>query len=310
MAILVTGASGFIGSFLIKQLLEKGHLVYGLSRHPPEPADNLIPLVGDITQPNLGLVEMEPLKDITTIYHLAGIHTLRQEDKDGSIWKTNVEGTRNVLKFCLKHDIPKLFFTSTAYAWPVNPYGRSKIENEIDIKAFAEQFGLKTVTFRPSVVLGTAENPYPGHFSRLTSVIIQIHHRAELIRRKIEGSLRLPVIEPVFRIKGNPEGKLNLIQINQVAWGIANIEESGTFWLTHPSPPTLKKLTEWIGEFIMVDLRVEPEFKPTPLEATFQKLAAPFSPYLQGDNFPTNLPLSPPITRELIQDTVKQTVLD
>ncbi|GAH94245.1 unnamed protein product, partial [marine sediment metagenome] len=127
MAILVTGGSGFIGTALTQKLLGKGHRVYSVSRHPPEPADNLIPLVGDITQPNLGLAEMKPLKDITIVYHLAGIHSLRQADKDSSIWKTNVEGTKSVLEFCLKHDIPKLFFTSTAYAWTVNPYGRSKI---------------------------------------------------------------------------------------------------------------------------------------------------------------------------------------
>ncbi|GAI55045.1 unnamed protein product, partial [marine sediment metagenome] len=55
MAILVTGASGFIGSILTKRLLEGGHRVYALSRHPPSAAGNLISLVGDITEPNLGL---------------------------------------------------------------------------------------------------------------------------------------------------------------------------------------------------------------------------------------------------------------
>ena len=310
MAILVTGASGFIGSFLIKQLLEKGQRVYGLSRHPPEPADNLIPLVGDITQPNLGLIEMEPLKDITTIYHLAGIHTLRQEDKDGSIWKTNVEGTRNVLEFCLKHNIRKLIFTSTAYTWPVNPYGLSKIENEGAITEFAKEHNLEVTILKPSIVMGTAEHPYPGHFSRFISAVIQTHRRAELIRRKIEGSLRLPVIEPLFRIRGNPEGKLNLIQIDQVARGIANIKEAGTFWLTHPDPPTLQQLADWIGELIMVRMKFKPEFKPTPIEAAFQKMTAAFTPYLQGDNFPSNLQLSPPISKSFIQETAKRIVLD
>lgn len=310
MAVLVTGASGFVGQALIPKLLATGHKVYGLSRHPPAAAERLIPIVGDITEPNLGLIEMKALKDITTIYHLAGIHTLRQEDKDGSIWKTNVDGTRNVLEFCLKHDIPRLYFTSTAYTWTVNPYGRSKIQNEEDIAAFAEKHGLKVTIFKPSVVLGTPENPYPGHFSRFVSSLIQIHQRAELIRRKVEGSLRLPVIEPVFRIKGKPRGKLNLIQIDQVAWGLSNIKESGTFWLTNPSPPTLKQLVEWVGKFIMLNLQIEPEFKPTPIEAAFQKMASAFSPYLEGDNFPSNLQLSPPITKSFIQDIIKSTIID
>jgi len=308
MAILVTGASGFVGSALIPLLIEKGHCVLGLSRHPPIGSRDLIPIIGDVTKPGFGLCQVP--KDITAIYHLAGIHTLNQEDKDGSLWKTNVGGTRNVLEFCLKHDIPKLIFTSTAYTWPVNPYGLSKIENESAVTEFAKEHNIKVTIFKPSIVMGTAEHPYPGHFSRFISAVIQIHRRAELVRRKIEGSLRLPVIEPLFRIKGNPEGNLNLIQIDHVARGIADIEKAGTFWLTHPFPPTLQQLLDWIGEVIMVRMKFEPEFKPTPIEAAFQKMTAAFAPYLQGDNFPSNLQLSPPISKSFIQETVTRIVLD
>ncbi|GAI98998.1 unnamed protein product, partial [marine sediment metagenome] len=108
MNILVTGASGFLGSALIPRLLEKGHKVYCLSRHPPEAKENLIPLTGDILKYCLGLEEIPA--DIEAVQHLAGLHNLG-EDKDGSIWATNVTGTRNVIDFCLKHKIPHLYFT-------------------------------------------------------------------------------------------------------------------------------------------------------------------------------------------------------
>ncbi|GAH40893.1 unnamed protein product, partial [marine sediment metagenome] len=194
------------------------------------------------------------------------------------------------------------------YTWPDNPYGLSKIENEKDIAKFAKEHNIEVTILKPSIVMGTAEHPYPGHFSRFISAVIQTHRRAELVRRKIEGSLRLPVIEPLFRIRGNPEGKLNLIQIDQVARGIAGIEKAGTFWLTHPDPPTLQQLADWVGEVIMVRMKFEPEFKPTPIEAAFQKMTAAFAPYLQGDKFPSNLHLSPPITKSFIQETVKRSL--
>lgn len=308
MAILVIGASGFVGSALIPLLIEKGHRVLGLSRHPPIGSRDLFPIIGDVTQPNLGLKDVP--EDITAVYHLAGIHSLRQEDKDDLLWKTNVDGTRNVLEFCLKHNIRKLIFTSTAYTWPVNPYGLSKIENESAITEFAKEHNIEVAILKLSIVMGTAENPYPGHFSRFISAVIQTHRRAELVRRKIEGSLRLPVIEPLFRIRGNPEGKLNLIQVDQVAQGIANIEKAGTFWLTHPDPPTLQQLADWIGELIMVRLKFELKFEPTPIEAAFQKVVSAFQPYLWGDDFKSNLQSCPPIDKAFIQETVKRTVLD
>jgi len=306
MAILVTGASGFLGSALTPKLLEKGHCVYGLSRHPPIGSRNLVPVRGDILLPDLGLDKVPG--DIHAVHHVAGLHKLG-EDKDGSIWETNYRGTQNVLNFCIKNSIPRLFFTSTGYTWEYNAYGRSKIKNEEDVIEYFEKYGLKTTIFKPSVIMGTEEHPYPGHFSQFVKLLIKVHQRADLLRRKLEGTLRLPILEPVFRVKGNPNGKLNLIQVDQVAWAMANIEEAGTFWLTHPNPPTLQQLCDWVGELIMVRIKVEPEFKPTPLEAGFQGMVKAFLPYLQGDNFPSNLQLSPPITKEFIHSTIKQTLL-
>ena len=306
MAILVTGGSGFVGSVLTRRLLKKGHRIYSLSRHPPASVENLVPLMGDITQPDLGLEEVP--KDIHAIYHLAGIHSLRQEDKDGSIKSTNVDGTQNVLDFCVRHDIPRVFFTSTAYTLERNPYGRSKITNEEHIQKYRERQGLKTTIFKPSIIMGTAEHPYPGHFSQFISLVVRIHQRAELIRRNLEGTLRLPVIEPVFRIKGNPEGKLNLVTVDAVAEAMANIDKEGTFWLTDPNPPTLGQLVEWAGEFIMIDMKIEPDFRPTLIEAQFAKIASSFAPYLEGDNFPSDLE-SCPITREFIHDTIRSSLL-
>jgi len=300
ISILVTGASGFLGSALMPRLLAKGHQIYALSRHPPAPAKNLIPLQGDILQPDLGLDKVP--EDIHTVHHLVALHKLG-EDKDGSIWKTNVEGTQNVIDFCLKHNIPHLFFVSTAYTSGRNCYEQSKALGETMVK----KSGIPEVTiFKPSVVMGT--DFYPGHFSQFVALVIKIHQRAEIVRRKLEGALRLPVIEPVFRMRANPDGRLNLVPIDAVADAMANIDKPGTYWLTNPNPPTMHELLDWVGEFIMVKIKIEAQFDRTPIEALFEKMASPFIPYLWGNDFPSDLEECPPITREFIHQTIKRSL--
>lgn len=303
VAILITGGSGFLGSALTPRLLEKGHRVYSLSRHPPAAAENLIPLLGDITEPNLGLLAVP--QDLHAVYHLAAIHRL-SEDNDGSIWETNVGGTENVLDFCARCDIPHLYFCSTAYTEGRNTYERSKATCELMVK----ESEIGATIFKPAIIMGTPQHFYPGHFSQFVGLLVRIMQREEPMRKKIEGTLSLPPIQPSLRIKGNPKGKINLVQIDPVADAIANIEREDTFWLTHPDPPTLEQVFNWIGEFIMLRIKVEPKFKPKPIEEMFRKLVTPFEPYLKGDNFPSNLKDCPPITKEFIEATIMRTIFD
>jgi len=300
--VLVTGYDGFLGKALTSRLLSKGYKVYGLSRHASFSAPNLIPLRGDILQPNLGLTER--LGNIQIAFHLAALHKLG-DDKDGMIWQTNVQGTQNVIDYCVLNDISDLKFCSSAYVAGRNCYEQSKSLCEAMVK---ESTIPKVTIFKPSIVMGTAEHFYPGHFSQFVSLVIKLHQRAEVVRRKIEGTLRLPIIEPVFRLRANPAGKLNLVPIDAVVDAMAEIEGPGTFWLTHPDPPTLAQLVEWVGSFIMVKINIEPTFRATPIEALFAKMSAAFTPYLWGDDFPSDLKGLPPVTKEFIQDTVRRAV--
>ncbi|MBA7608836.1 ADP-L-glycero-D-manno-heptose-6-epimerase [subsurface metagenome] len=303
MAILVTGASGFLGTALVSKLLAKGHSVYGLSRHPPEARDNLISLKGDILEPNLGLSEVP--EAIRAVHHLAAIHRLGENGKE-EIWKTNVLGTKEVIDFCTKYDIPHLYFTSTAYTQGRNTYERSKALCEWMIK---QSHIAKVTIFKPSIVMGTPQHFYPGHFSQFIKLLIKVHPKADLVRRKIEGTLRLPIIEPVFRLKANPGAKLNLVSIATVVDAMAKIEEPGTYWLTHPDAPTLSQLVEWVGEDILLKIKIEYEFKPQPFEIMFEKMSTAFTPYLWGDDFPSDLKKCLPITREFITSTIKRSLL-
>lgn len=308
MNILVTGGSGFLGKALTPRLLEKGHRVYSLSRHPPAPAENLVPLEGDILLPNLGLGEV-PI-DITTIYHLAGVHSLRQVDKDEEIYRTNVIGTRNVLDTMIKNNIGKLIFTSTAYSfgWEnVNPYARSKVQNEQDIAEYVEKYGLSAVILRPSVVMGEESTPYRGHFGQFVLMVAKLHHGPEQVRRAIERALRLPLLRPEFRIPGDPHASLNLVRIGDVIQALLNIKEPGVHWIVNDSPPRLQELGEWVGEIINVDMRfLASEFKSSVIEYIFQRKGAAFMAYLQGDSFtPLASIKATPVDKAFIQNTVR-----
>lgn len=303
MVILVTGASGFLGSILIMKLLEKEQHVYGLSRHPPMRRSlHYIPLAGDITRPKLGLEEVP--KDIHCVYHLAAEHRLG-DDRDGSIWRTNVEGTKNVLAFCARHNIPHLYFCSTAYDEGRNPYEKSKQVCELMIY---ESDIPKVTIFKPSIFMGTAEHPYPGHFSQFISILVKTLRKAGLIKSSFENALGLPILEFALRIRGNPDGYLNLVTVEAVADFMAETEATGTFWLTNPNPPLLKDLVKWVGEFISFDFRIMPDFTPRLLESQFMKMIAPFEPYLQGDDFTSDIPECPPITREFIYHTILNSI--
>ena len=303
--ILVTGASGFLGSALTEQLLERGHRIYALSRHPPVARENLIPLTGDITEPNFGLSQVP--KDIHAIYHLAGIHSLRMKDKDEAIYSANVVGTKNVLDFCVGHDIRKLIFTSTAYTWEINPYGRSKIKNEQDIAGYVKRYGLSAIILKPSVVMGEEDRPYKGHFGQFILMVVKLHRGPEQVRRVVERALWLPLLRPEFRVPGDPPAVLNLVRIGDVIQALVNIEKPGTYWIVNDSPPTLQELGDWVGEIIGVNMRFLTEkFKPSVIEYIFQRKGASFLPYLRGDSF-THLASikATSVDREFIQNTTR-----
>jgi len=108
--IFITGGTGFIGSQLVDQLIEKGHELICLthSRQIDKPGvetvkgditdkDSLKPMEGcDAVIANAAIYEIGPIKSIRNIMH-----------------KVNVIGTQNTLDMALNYNIPKIVYTST-----------------------------------------------------------------------------------------------------------------------------------------------------------------------------------------------------
>lgn len=174
-SVLVTGGTGFLGGYILLQLLEKGYAVKALrrSQNLPEHIDaallaNVQWINGDI----LDVVSLqEAMQDVDYIIHSAAIVSFAKKDK-AQMMKINVEGTANVVNMALDSGVKKLVYISSVAAlgrtlhgetvseekkWEENKlttnYAKSKNKAELEVwRGMAE--GLEAVILNPSTILG------------------------------------------------------------------------------------------------------------------------------------------------------------
>ncbi len=113
MKYFVTGATGFVGGGVVRQLREAGHEVHAVVRNPEKAKvlKNLgvIPFTGDMTDKESMRVGMQGTDGV---FHIAGWYKVGTRDKrDGE--RVNIQGTRNVLELMKELGIPKGVYTST-----------------------------------------------------------------------------------------------------------------------------------------------------------------------------------------------------
>ncbi|MBC7372309.1 MAG: SDR family oxidoreductase [Bdellovibrionaceae bacterium] len=116
MKVLVTGANGFLGSWLTRALVKDGHDVYALVRAESDLSElegiACHYLYGDIT-------DLESLykafEGIAAVFHLAGLIAYKKSDR-AKMEKINVGGTANVVEACLAKHVTRLVFVSSVTA--------------------------------------------------------------------------------------------------------------------------------------------------------------------------------------------------
>jgi len=185
--ILVTGGTGFIGSLVIKDLLEMGKSVLAIKRKDsliPEKLQyksNLFWFDADITD-YFSLADV--FQNVSQVYHCAGMVSFDPADRE-KLMKVNVEGTTHIVNLCLDKKARLIYVSSVAALgdgkdsrfinekskWEWNPkqsaYSISKFEAEREVwRGIAE--GLDAVIVNPTVVIGAEDN---ANASQLFSLI-------------------------------------------------------------------------------------------------------------------------------------------
>lgn len=187
MKVAITGASGHIGNSLARTFLEKGVRVKVLVHNYLNDLGTL-----DVEQVKGSLADLQSLKELCSnvdvVYHLAAKISIDNRDKT-EVFKTNVEGTRNIIEICQELKIRRLVYFGSIDALDIDlrsdvvdencklvsdgsmAYEQSKAEAEKLVIAAANQ-GLNTLVLSPTAVVG----PYDFIPSYLGQALIKMYN--------------------------------------------------------------------------------------------------------------------------------------
>lgn len=176
--ILVLGGAGFIGSYVVMELLKyeiAEVIVYdnfargktsNLENALNDPRCKIYPFGGDIRETD---VLDQAMQGIDYVFHLSAMWLLHCKDFPRTAFHVNIEGTFNVLEACVKNKIKKLIYSSSASVYgdavevpmkeshPFNNknfYGATKIAGEAMCTAFNDRYGLEIIGLRYMNVYG------------------------------------------------------------------------------------------------------------------------------------------------------------
>ena len=212
MNYLITGATGFIGPWLVKKLVSEGHSCRCLVRSKAagksiSDLQNVELIEGDITDKvslkNIA-VDMDGLIHLATLGH---VHNFKAPE--GMFEDVNVTGTKNIIEQAMSAGVKKIVHCSSVAAMgicddvpadekseckPHHPYGLSKLHAEEMVRTLCDETGLPAVIIRFSMVYG------PGDWRDMLRI-------AKLVKRRVIPKIgSRPKLTPLIHVEDAVEG--------------------------------------------------------------------------------------------------------
>ena len=219
--VLVTGASGFIGSYLTRRLLSDDIPVRVLVRNPgklpPDVRERVEVIRGDIANPRMAALMSHATEDVHTVYHLAACARAWSRDPN-EFRRANVDAVKALLEAAERHEVTRLVHVSTVLTLkphrpaPVQgsaaqptPYESTKSEGERLVESYAAA-GRHAVIVHPTRVFG------PGPLNDANGV-------TRAIALYVAGRLRVRLADH--------DVQANYVHADDVAQGILSAAERG-----------------------------------------------------------------------------------
>ncbi|MEP0848740.1 MAG: SDR family oxidoreductase [Phycisphaerae bacterium] len=282
--ILLTGATGFLGHYLLAELLREPSVRCRLMLRPPMHggAQRLATLVGDLgldldSLRAAGRVELlegelpdhrpdaSRLSGVTCVVHAAA-NTSFDADRTGEPARTNLDGTRAMLHLAGEAGIRRFVLVSTAFvcgdrrgriAERVSPraptfanvYEQSKWEAEQLVWAWRGAERIATIC-RPTILFGDSTR---GRATVMNGLYL-IARATEILSRAVTDDAEADRHQVPLRIIGDPRATINAIPVDYAARRIAGIAldgaaESSVHHIANPQPPTHEEIKKWLEQY-------------------------------------------------------------
>lgn len=191
---LVTGAAGFIGSSLVRALLQRGAEVRGIDNFSTGKRENLAEVIGQIEFRETDILDLASVHSachgVDYVLHQAAIPSVPKSVLDplGSN-RANIDGTVNVLVAARDAKVKRVVYAASSSAYgdtptlpkqesmppnPISPYAVAKLASEFYMVSFYRCYGLETVSLRYFNIFGPRQDPSSPYSGVLAKFSLQM----------------------------------------------------------------------------------------------------------------------------------------